>query len=107
MSKTTNPSYTDALCHCDELWNDFKESTGYKETHTAATVDNVNHPPHYIRGNMETINVIEAFTEGLQGMEAVCTANVIKYICRWKYKNGLEDLRKAKWYLEKLINTVE
>lgn len=66
--------------------------------------DNVNHPAHYISpSGLETIDVIEAFTSDLTGMDAVCTANVIKYICRWKHKNGVEDLKKAQWYLNKLI----
>jgi hypothetical protein len=66
--------------------------------------DNVNHPSHYQSANgLEVIDAIEAFTEGLVGMEAVCTANALKYICRWKKKNGVEDLRKAVWYLNKLI----
>ena len=68
--------------------------------------DNVNHPQHYISANgLETIDVIEAWTDGLEGIEAVCTANVIKYISRWKKKNGVEDLEKARWYLDKLINS--
>lgn len=72
------------------------------------TPDMVNHPPHYqSNSGIETIDVIKAFTEGLSGIEAVCTANVIKYICRWKSKNGLEDLNKAKWYLDRLIAEVE
>ena len=85
-----------------------------KETTTAGTnteesnVDMVNHPPHYqTKSGLETIQVIEAFTEGLDGIEAVCTANVIKYICRWKKKNGLQDLKKAQWYLTHLIEHVE
>ena len=62
-------------------------------------------PAHYISpdGTMETIDVIEAFTSDLQGIEAVCTANALKYICRWHNKNGVEDLKKAKWYIQKLI----
>lgn len=69
--------------------------------------DMVNHPKHYIsKSGLETIDVIEAFTEDLDGIEAVCTANVIKYICRWKHKNGLQDLEKASWYLNKLINRI-
>lgn len=72
------------------------------------TEDLVNHPSHYkTKSGLETIDVIDAFTEDLVGMEAVCTANVIKYICRWKKKNGLQDLKKAQWYLNKLINVVE
>ena len=71
-------------------------------------VDMVNHPPHYQSSTgMEVINVIESFTDGLVGIEATDTGNIIKYICRWKGKNGLQDLKKAKWYLEHLINHVE
>lgn len=70
--------------------------------------DVVNHPEHYIsETGLETIDVIEAFTFDLKGMEAVCTANVLKYICRWKHKNGVQDLKKAQWYLERLINRIE
>lgn len=66
--------------------------------------DMVNHPDHYkSKTGLETIDVIEAFCDDLNGIEAFCTANVIKYICRWKKKNGLEDLKKARWYLDKLI----
>lgn len=68
----------------------------------------VNNPPHYIsETGLETIDVIEAFTFNLKGMEAVCTANVLKYICRWKNKNGIQDLKKAKWYLDRLIDRIE
>ena len=70
--------------------------------------DNVNHPAHYQSANgIETIDMIEACTEDLFGMEAVCTGNVVKYISRWSKKNGLEDLKKAQWYLNKLIDIVE
>ena len=70
--------------------------------------DPVNHPDHYkTKTGLETIDVIEAFTDGLVGIEATDTGNVIKYICRWKKKNGLQDLQKAQWYLNHLINHVE
>lgn len=68
--------------------------------------DSIN-PSHYITDTIETIQVIEAFTKDLKGIEAVCTGNVIKYICRWNKKNGLEDLRKARWYIDFLIDRVE
>lgn len=72
------------------------------------TADNVNHPQHYMSSNgIETIDAIDAFTEGLTGYEAVYTGNVLKYICRWKKKNGLEDLKKAAWYLNRLIKKLE
>lgn len=68
----------------------------------------VSHPNHYqSNSGLEVIDVIEAFTEGLVGIEATDTGNVIKYICRWKSKNGLQDLHKAKWYLTHLINHIE
>lgn len=74
----------------------------------STTTDMVNHPPHYIsETGLEVIDVIGAFTSDLKGVEAVCTGNVLKYICRWKHKNGLQDLKKAKWYLEHLINHLE
>lgn len=69
--------------------------------------DNVNHPAHYNVGGMEAIDVIEAFTNNLYGIYATDTANVIKYILRWPRKNGLEDLKKAQWYLNHLIKKVE
>ena len=70
--------------------------------------DMVNHPDHYkTKSGLETIDVIEAFTDGLNGGEATNTGNVIKYICRWKKKNGLEDLEKARWYLNRLIDLVK
>ena len=68
----------------------------------------VNHPNHYqSKKGIEVIDVMEAFTEELTGAEAVNTSNIIKYICRWKQKNGLEDLKKCQWYLNRLINHVE
>ena len=70
--------------------------------------DMVNHPSHYkAKNGMEVIDVIEAFTANLEGYEATHTGNVIKYICRWKEKNGLEDLKKAQWYLNRLIKNIE
>lgn len=63
----------------------------------------VDHPAHYTAGAIECIDAITAATVGLEGIEAVCTANVIKYLWRWKMKAGVTDLEKAKWYLEKLI----
>lgn len=65
----------------------------------------VSHPNHYQSSKgIEVIDVIEAFTEGLEGIEAVDTANAIKYICRWKNKNGVQDLEKTIWYVTHLIN---
>ena len=73
-----------------------------------AELDMVNHPNHYMsKTGLETIDVIEAFTFDLKGIEATDTGNILKYMCRWKNKNGLQDLKKAQWYLNHLINYVE
>lgn len=65
----------------------------------------VSHPGHYqSKTGLETIDVIEAFTEGLEGIEATDTGNIIKYACRWKQKNGIQDLEKILWYTQHLID---
>lgn len=67
----------------------------------------VSHPSHYqSEKGLEVIDVIEAFTSDLNGIEAVDTGNIIKYICRWKKKNGVQDLKKAMWYLQHLIDHI-
>ena len=70
--------------------------------------DNVNHPAHYTQSGIECIDAIEAAVSNLSGIEAVCTGNAIKYIWRWKKKSAndeirTEDLRKASWYINRLI----
>ena len=68
----------------------------------------VSHPSHYIsETGLEAIDVIEAFTFDLKGIEATDTGNILRYMCRWKNKNGLQDLEKAKWYLDHLIEHVK
>ena len=64
----------------------------------------VSHPSHYQSGKYEVIDIIDEFTKDLSGTEAVCTANVIKYILRWKKKNGRQDVEKAIWYLQHLVD---
>jgi len=66
--------------------------------------DNVNQPAHYTQGKVECIDAIESATIGLMGIVAVCVANVIKYVWRFALKNGIEDLDKADYYLQKLRN---
>lgn len=70
--------------------------------------DNVN-PSHYKQGKVECIDAIEAATVNKRGLDAVCTANILKYLWRSESKGGLEDLKKAQWYLSKMIehNTKE
>ena len=65
----------------------------------------VSHPEHYMsKTGMEVIDVVETFTDELKGIEATDTGNIIKYACRWKKKNGIQDLEKILWYAQHLID---
>lgn len=71
-------------------------------------VDMVNRPPHYCAAGIECIDAIEAaITPVEDSVAAFLTGQVIKYLWRYSLKNGAEDLRKAQWYLTRLINRVE
>lgn len=59
--------------------------------------DNINHPAHYTGGKLEVIDAIEGMGLGFHA------GNVVKYVARYKLKNGVEDLKKAEWYLRRLI----
>ncbi|QIG60351.1 hypothetical protein [Streptococcus phage D4446] len=70
--------------------------------------DNVISPNHYVTDKgFEVFDVQEAFIHELKGMAASYWCNVVKYILRFQRKNGVEDLKKAKYYLEKLIEKEE
>ena len=68
--------------------------------------DNVN-PSHYKQGKVECIDAIESATINKRGLDAVCTSNVIKYLWRCESKGGVEDMKKAQWYLNKMIERYE
>lgn len=68
-------------------------------------VDMVNSPPHYNQAGIECLDAIGAATG--EGYEYYLQGNIIKYLWRYRYKNGVEDLNKAKFYLERLIKEVE
>ena len=67
--------------------------------------DMVNSPPHYNKTGIECIDAIRAATT--DGYEYYLQGNIMKYLWRYRYKNGTEDLKKAQWYLDKLIEEVE
>ena len=69
------------------------------------TVDNVNHPPHYNQGGIECIEAIKAALG--DGFVAYLRGNVIKYLWRCEHKGGIEDLRKAAFYLDRAIKEME
>ena len=63
--------------------------------------DMVNHPDHYTNSSIETIDIIESVTA--EGFQYYLEGNILKYLTRYRHKNGIEDLKKAQWYLNKLI----
>ena len=66
--------------------------------------DLVNSPPHYKNGDIECIDAIKSALG--DGYEYYLQGAIIKYIWRYKHKNGIEDLKKAEWYLKEIINCV-
>lgn len=64
---------------------------------------NPTNPSHYKQGKVECIDAIESALVGKKGIEASLVGNIIKYLWRYEEKNGVEDVEKAKWYLEKLL----
>lgn len=85
----------------EQAWREMEKREKLKPVPLA--IDNVNHPPHYAKGDVECIDALASATINLQGLDAICTANAIKYLWRWKQKGGVEDLRKARWYIDRLI----
>ena len=67
--------------------------------------DAVNHPPHYNNGSIECIDYIKQQLGA--GFKNYLLGNIIKYIHRHEYKNNIQDLQKARWYLDKLIKYYE
>lgn len=65
--------------------------------------DEINHPDHYTQGGIECIECIAA-SLGYDGFLSYCQGNVIKYLWRWRDKGGIQDLKKAKWYLNRMIS---
>lgn len=73
---------------------------------TAYDSDYVNHPSHYETGSFECIDVMEE-CQGADAVISFCVCNAFKYVYRWQNKNGIEDLKKAQWYLAKAIHMME
>jgi|TARA_R100001530_G_scaffold133416_1_gene106775 hypothetical protein len=65
----------------------------------------VNSPTHYNQTGIECIDAIGAALG--DGFEYYLQGNVMKYLWRYRYKNGVEDLKKAEWYQNKLIEIKE
>lgn len=120
--KSGNPEEANFFCNTDVDDNtgnfssdyvdlDYFKSRGYEEVTEEEFIkfmnlepnktDNVNNPSHYTQGSIAPIDYIIA--NNLNFLEG----NVVKYVTRYKHKNGLEDLKKAEFYLKKLISELE
>lgn len=73
-----------------------QEQSDHKEI-----MDMVNNPPHYNKAGIETIQAIKAMLG--EGFKYYLQGNIMKYIWRYEYKDGVQDLEKAQWYLNELI----
>ena len=71
-----------------------------------AKADVVNHPSHYTSGKIEVISIMEDQLTDVEYLGYI-KGQVIKYVTRERHKNGLEDLKKAAWYLNRLIKRLE
>ena len=93
----------------DELYNWSKQNEDLASHYNKSKVNLVDHPPHYNQGRYETINVIDDAIDGAPTTQlAYAQGNVIKYILRMWYKNkALQDAKKARWYLDKMISSLE
>ena len=104
--KCDNVKYS-AICDYEHLIESAAHWAQLQKGEEPMEKDMVNHPAHYTAGGIECIDALAAATAGLEGIEAVCTANAIKYLWRWKLKNGAEDLKKAQWYINHLIEHLD
>lgn len=68
--------------------------------------DAVNHPTHYTQGAIECIEAVDASIALKAPGEAICVAAIVQYLWRYETKNGLQDVLKAQWYLNRLIDKV-
>lgn len=89
-----------------EDWSDTGISRAYYDIKNYADVktteDTVNHPAHYETGKYNCIDVMIE-TQGADTVANFCICNAFKYLYRWKNKNGIEDIKKAQWYIGKFL----
>ena len=93
----------------DDVNNELKKDEGkpfLADLWNSQTNDEVNNPSHYNNGSVECIDGIKA-SLSKEEFEGYLHGNIIKYVWRFRYKGGVKDLRKAEWYLKKLIEEIE
>lgn len=93
-------------CSQEELKRCYDIAFGCDEESVSYGDNAVEHPSHYTSGGIECIKAIEA-SMSAEEFQGYCKGNCIKYIWRYRQKNGVEDLRKAKVYLNWLIESLD
>ena len=88
-------------CYCNSKYIDRNHAILF-----GGSEDSVNHPSHYETGAFECIDVMVE-TQGARNVQAFCICNAFKYLYRHHRKNGLEDVKKAIWYLNKFVELEE
>ena len=89
-----------------DSYMDFFKPLKQGELGKAMNADNVEHPAHYTGGSIECIDAM-AETQGVEAVKNFCICNAFKYLWRHGKKNGVEDVKKAAWYLNKFIELEE
>lgn len=82
-----------------------KEKQAMQQSDNVEMQDMVNHPAHYNKTGIECIEAIKAMLGS--GFKYYLQGNIMKYLWRYRYKDGVQDLKKAQWYLTELIDVVE
>ncbi|UXU51831.1 DUF3310 domain-containing protein [Staphylococcus arlettae] len=94
----------------EAMHNAIEETRGYVNEYLSNDVqqrkrkDMVNSPSHYNRGKIEAIVIIEQIASAYPIKVALSIGNTVKYLIRAPFKNGVEDLKKAQWYLNRAID---
>jgi hypothetical protein len=99
------PYHVESECMNWDSWFRADELDPAPAVNECLTVDSVNHPPHYNQGGIECIEAIKAALG--DGFAAYLRGNVLKYLWRCEHKGGIEDLKKAAWYLDRAIKEME
>ena len=92
----------------DDIWVvdiDDCDLYGEPKSDTKKGDDSVNHPSHYTDGKIECIDAIES-SMSKEAFIGYCKGNIIKYVWRYEHKGGVESLKKAKWYIDKLTEVI-
>jgi hypothetical protein len=86
----------------NQIGNEYRKmKQAQEQSDHKQTMDMVNNPPHYNKAGIETIQAIKAMLG--EGFKYYLQGNIMKYIWRYEYKDGVQDLEKAQWYLDELI----